>query len=65
MIIVVPTAAPATTPLESPMVAAAVLLLNHVPPGTVLVRVDVAPMHTVPGPPIAGGIGLTVITAVM
>ena len=65
VIVVVPVATPVTIPLDRPMVAVPVLLLIHVPPEAASVSVEVAPMHTVDGPPIAGGIGLTVIVVVI
>jgi hypothetical protein len=62
---VVPAATPLTIPLETPTVAAAVLLLPQVPPAMVLVSVEVAPIHTEAGPPIVGGIGFTVTTEIV
>ena len=46
VIVVVPTATPVTMPLLRPIVAAAVFVLVHVPPGIVLESVLVAPIHT-------------------
>src|SRR3954468_20312933 len=52
---------PVTTPVADPTVAIAVLLLVHVPPLTVLVSVIILPWHTGTFPPIAEGLGFTVI----
>jgi hypothetical protein len=55
-----------TTPEETPVAVAplieaiAGLLLVHVPPPTVLVKVVDEPTHTLVAPPIAAGAGLTV-----
>jgi hypothetical protein len=62
--IVVPCIEPDTIPLEEPIVATLKKPLVHVPPVVASVKVTVEPAHTVPGPDIAAGNGLTVITAV-
>jgi hypothetical protein len=49
----VPAATPVTTPVVASTVAALVLVLLHVPPEVVLVRVVVAEAHTVAVPDIA------------
>ncbi len=54
---------PRTEPVNEPIVAAAVLLLAHVPPGE-LVNVFVAPTHDTLDPLIAVGEALTVTGAV-
>ena len=46
MIVTLPAATPLTTPVPAPTVATDVLLLVHVPPGVVFVKVVVAPAHT-------------------
>ena len=50
MIVTLPAATPLTTPVPAPTVATDVLLLVHVPPGVVFVKVVVAPAHTVDEP---------------
>jgi hypothetical protein len=61
VISVVPGLTPVTNPVDEPMVATAVVPLIQVPPADASVNVIVAPTHTVVGPPIAAGSGLTVI----
>src|SRR5436305_1140752 len=63
VIIDVPASTPATAPLREPMVALAAMLLVQVPPPALL-KVVVAPVHTVVGPLMAPGNGLTVIVLV-
>jgi hypothetical protein len=58
--VVVPCELPVSTPVPATIVATAVLLLLQVPPGVALVRVTVLPTHTLAGPLIAPGNGLTV-----
>ncbi len=60
-----PAATPVTTPEEEPTVATSKSELVHTPPVTVLVRVVVAPTHTVGVPPIVGGIAFTVSVAIL
>lgn len=62
-IVVVPTAAPVTTP-EDDTVALAVLLLLHTPPLTELLRTSVRPTQT-ELPPVIGGNALTVTVVVV
>jgi hypothetical protein len=50
---------PVTIPVEEPTDARVPLLLDHTPPGALLVRVTVLPIHTLVAPDIAA-IGLTV-----
>jgi hypothetical protein len=57
--VAVPIATPVTTPVVL-MVAMPVLLLAHVPPARVLVRLMLDATHTAEGPAIADGNGLTV-----
>jgi hypothetical protein len=64
VIIVVPDDIPVTTPEEEPIVAIPGEPEVHTPPGGVEVRLIVEPTHTLPGPVIAVGIGLTVTTIV-
>ena len=59
----VPAATPVTTPDEEPTVAAAVLLLLHVPPAGVQVSVFVPPGQTAGAPYIAPGLEFTVTVA--
>ena len=61
--IAVPADAPATTPFDEPMVAAAVLLLLHVPPGLASASVAVEPEHIVVLPVMAA-MAETLVTAV-
>jgi hypothetical protein len=58
--VVVPEATPDTTPVVRPIEATLLDELRHVPPVVVLVRVVVAPVHTVLLPPIAAGAAPTV-----
>lgn len=51
---------PATTPLDEPTVAAAVLLLSHVPPAIALLNEILSPLQTEVAPVIAAD-GFTVI----
>jgi hypothetical protein len=51
-----------TTPEVLPMVATAVVTLLHVPPGVVVERVMVEPIHTGTDPLMAAGVRFTVIT---
>jgi hypothetical protein len=62
----VPTATPDTTPVETPIVATAGLLLAHVPPAVLLVSVVVLPTQVNKEPPIADGAvtNVSVTTAV-
>jgi hypothetical protein len=60
----VPGIEPVTTPVDG-LISALVLLLVHVPPAGVEFNVDVNPTHTLFGPVIVVGFGLTVIGAVM
>lgn len=60
MITVLPAATPVTTPVDTFIVAAAVLLLVHVPPGSALLNTVVLPTQTDVIPPIADGLGCTV-----
>jgi hypothetical protein len=60
----VPALTPVTIPEEEPIVAIEGLPLLHVPP-PVPVKIIVDPTHTLPGPVIAPGMGLTVTTAVV
>jgi hypothetical protein len=60
----VPADIPVTTPVEEPTVATVGLLLLHVPPDVVFVRLVVAPTQATTVPPIAAGNGLTVSVAV-
>ena len=55
---------PPTTPFEAPTVPVAVMLLLHVPPAGVPLRVVVLLTHTASVPLIAVGSGFTVTTAV-
>jgi len=59
VMVAAPGVMPVTPPLSEPM-AAVPLLLLHMPPGTVLVRVTVNPTHTFGEPLIAPGEVLTV-----
>lgn len=52
-------------PLVEPMAATAGLPLIHAPPGTALLHIVVAPVHTVAAPNIAVGVGLTDIVVVI
>ena len=61
-ITVVPAASPLTTAVLLPMVAMAILLLAHTPPGDASVNVAVAPVHTVNVPVIAGRVLLPALT---
>ncbi len=56
----VPAATPVNTPVTALIGATDGMLLDHVPPETALVKVMELPTHTVDGPPIAAGGGLTV-----
>ena len=58
--VVVSAAMPDTSPVSAPIVAAAVLVLVHVPPPNVLLKVVVLPMHTDLFPVIAVGTAYTV-----
>ena len=57
-----PTARPAKTPVPGSTVPMAGVALSHVPPETELVKVALAPAHTLAGPASvpADGAGLTV-----
>ena len=57
--VAVPAATPVTTPVEEPTVATEVLVLNHVPPGTISLRVIVLPVATAELP-VIGATGSTV-----
>jgi hypothetical protein len=61
---VVPGATPVTTPVAAFTVPMAVEALDQVPPAGVVVRVVVAPTHTLVGPVIALGVVCTVTTRV-
>ncbi len=61
---VVPGATPVTRPVVTPMVATDSALLAHVPPAGVLVSIIVLPTHTIAGPAIADGPGLTLTVLV-
>ena len=50
-----PAAAPVTTPVSEPTLAMLVLLLVHVPPPVVELRVVADPAHTVDAPVIGAG----------
>lgn len=60
-----PEPVPDTTPVVLTTVATAVLLLLHVPPVVALLRVVVAPSHTVKEPPMAAGSGFTTKVVVL
>ncbi len=59
-----PPLTPVTTPVTASTVAINGRLLPHSPPGTVLVSVTDDPMHTLPGPAMTDGAGLTVTRVV-
>lgn len=59
--VVAPVLTLVTTPDEEPTVATPTLLLVHVPPDAVFVRVDVAPIVHTPNMPEMADIALTVI----
>jgi hypothetical protein len=59
----VPVAIPPMSPVEALAVAIEVLLLLHVPPDELLVKVVITPVHTVPLPDMVAGSGFTVATA--
>lgn len=65
MIVEFPTPTPVTVPVFEPMVATASVLLVHVPPETLLLRLIVEPTHTEEAPLIvpALGTGFTVTVA--
>ena len=65
VIVVVPIPTPPTIPVTAPTVPTVGVLLVQVPPGTELVKVIVEPKHTVEGPEIVAGVGVTVTMAVM
>jgi hypothetical protein len=58
--ITVPEALPVRTPVTGLILPIAGLLLNQVPPGTVLVNAVVLPTHTLVMPPIGDGASVTV-----
>ena len=60
MTTVVPAETPVKTPVAVVIGAIDMLLLDHVPPETALVKVMELPTQTLDGPPIAAGGGLTV-----
>lgn len=62
--VAVPSATPVTTPLADATVATDVLLLLHVPPGVLLLRVVVVNAQRVSVPVMDGGALLTVTTSV-
>lgn len=64
VIVAVPGLPPVTMPPDKVTDATAVLLLLHVPPPGISLSVTVAPEHTVDGPLIAPGAGLTVTSTV-
>ena len=55
-----PVATPVTTPVDEPIVAVPVALLDHAPNPVASVRSVVVPTQPVVGPAIADGFGLTV-----
>jgi hypothetical protein len=61
----VPVEMPVTTPLPEPTVAIEVLLLLHMPPGSVLDSVIVLPWQPVDGPSIFAGALFTLTTVVV
>ena len=62
----VPAPAPVTIPVVLPIPAAAVVTLDHVPPGVESVSVVVEPWHNTKVPLIADAAGLTVtVTALL
>jgi hypothetical protein len=65
VMMVLPVLTPATTPDASATVAAAVLLLLHVPPAVALVSEIVDPGQTVDNPVISAGKASTLITVVL
>jgi hypothetical protein len=56
--VLVPGATPVTTPEEKPTVATDVLLLDHVPPETALLKEVFAPTHAVRMPVMLGVVRL-------
>lgn len=64
MIVLVPPVIPDTMPVELPIVAASVLLLVHVPPGTPFARLLVLPAQS-EVPPVIGMVGFTVTVVVV
>lgn len=65
VMVVVPAATPLTTPVAMLIVAVPVLLLAHVPPPALLLKVADEPTHTAAAPDMAGGGPLTVILVVV
>ena len=64
MIFTTPTFTPVIKPVEELAVAAAVLLLDHVPPVRALLSVIVCPPHTTSGPVLLPGVAFTVMVLV-
>jgi hypothetical protein len=62
--VAVPEATPPTTPVPDITVATLVLLLVHVPPPVLLVKVVELPTHMLVEPAIAAGLAVTVTVAV-
>jgi hypothetical protein len=62
VIVAVPATRPFTTPVDEPIVATVVLLLDHIPPSVVLLKLVVSPIQTLAVPDIAEGCGFTVTT---
>ena len=63
--IVVPAATPVTAPVPAPIDAMPELLLLHVPPATVLLRLVKEPAQTSSVPNTGESVGLTVTTMVV
>jgi hypothetical protein len=61
----VPEDTPVTIPVDEPIVAIPAAPLLHVPPGVASLNVTVLPWHTVAGPEIGAGKGLTVSVLVV
>lgn len=65
VMVAVPNAMPLSNPLVEPIVATAVLLLAHIPPGIAFVSVVLSPAHIRSTPEIGPGTRLTVTTAMV
>jgi hypothetical protein len=65
VIVAIPVVAPVTMPVLLPAVATMGLLLLHVPPGVLFVKVTDEPEHRVAVPPMAAGGRFTVIVFVV
>jgi hypothetical protein len=63
--VVIPAERPERIPVPEPIVAAVVLLLLHVPPASVFVKVIDEVAHTLTAPPITAGSAETVTIAVV